>query len=332
MRRRDFVGALVLGSFTGRASAQQSLGTKRMAIVQQAGRIQDMRIGGDGWFTVGHKELERLGFVEGQNLIIDRYSAEGNKERYPELAREVVSTRPDLITTVGSPLTRALLAATTTIPIVTVTGDPIRQGLITNIARPGGNLTGVSVDAGFELWGKRLEMLAEALPKLRTAVLVSTGGPWDAAAGKVTREAANKLGISLINGTIYSPINEVSIRKTFETVTSSQADGIMFSYEPELYVHRFLIVELVRQARIPAIYTLREQAEAGGLMAYADDVKQAARLQAQQQAEVLRGGKPSEMPYLQATKYELVINLKTAKQLGLELPPAFIARADEVIE
>lgn len=332
MRRRDFVSALMLTAVTGSAGAQQSTGMKRMALAQPSGRVEDMRIGGDSSFTVSLQEMQRLGFVEGQNLVIERYSAGGNQDRYAELAREVVSTQPDLISTTGTPLTRAFIAATTTIPIVTMTGDPIRLRLVTNIARPGGNVTGVSVDAGFELWGKRLELLAEALPNLRRVHFVSTTGAWEGGGGKATREVAQRLGIALVSAPVVSPVNEEALRRTFGTIMPGQVDGIVFSYETEFYYHRLLIAELVRQARIPAIYCLREQAEVGGLMAYADDLKHALRLQAQQQAVILRGGKPAEMPYLQATKYELVVNLKTAKQMGLELPPAFVARANEVIE
>jgi putative ABC transport system substrate-binding protein len=305
---------------------------KRMAVAHPAGRIEDMKIGGDSSFTIGLQELQRLGFVEGRNLIIERYTAAGNQDRYAELAREVVSTQPDLIATSGAPLTRAFMAATTTIPIVSVTGDPIRQRLVTNIAHPGGNLTGVSVDAGFELWGKRLEMLVEALPNLRRVLFVSTAAAWDGAGGKATREVAQRLGVLLVRAPVDTPVNEATLRRTFETITAIHSDGILIAYETELFHHRRLIVELVGQTRIPAMYCLREQVEAGGLMAYADDFKLALRLSAQQQAELLRGGKPGEMPYLQATKYELLINLRTAQQLRLELPPAFVARADEVIE
>lgn len=337
MRRRDFIGALALLPIAGSASAQRSAGVKRMAFAVPSGPVTDMKIGGDTYFTVFLQELQRLGFIEGQNLTIERYSAEGVKERHSDLAREVVGTQPDLISTSGTPLTRAFMSTTTTIPIVTITGDPIRQRLVPNIAHPGGNVTGVSVDAGFELWGKRLELLAEALPKTRTVVLVSTaaaagGDPWNFPGPKAIRQTAQRLGISLISVQVSFPINEQTLKNAFATITPGLADGIMFATEVEFYTHRLLIVDLVRQVGIPAIYALREQAEAGGLMAYSDDINQAFRLQAQQVSEVLRGRKPADMPYLQATKYELVINLKTAKAFGLELSATLVARADAVIE
>lgn len=332
MRRRDFIGALLLASQLRDASAQQAATKKRMAIASPAGRIEDMRIGRDSSFTVGLRELERLGFVEGQNLTIDRYSAEGNKDQYLGLARLVVSTHPDLISTSGSPLTRAFLAATRTIPIVTITGDPVRQRLVESIARPGGNLTGVSVDAGFELWGKRLQVFVEALPDLRRIFFISTAATWEGGGAKEAREVAQKLGISLLSTLVSSPVDEAALRRTFEAINPVQGGGILIAYETELFFYRKLVVELVGQVRLPAMYCLREQAEAGGLMAYADDFSQAIRLLAQQQADILRGKLPSELPYLQATNFELVINLNTARQLGLELSPTFVARADKVIE
>jgi putative ABC transport system substrate-binding protein len=304
-----------------------------MASAVPAGRVENMKIGGDSASTVFFQELQRLGFVEGQNLIVERYSAEGKRERLADLAQEVVSTQPDLIFSSGTPLTRAFMAATTSIPIVAITGDPIRQGLVTNIAHPDRNVTGVSVDAGFELWGKRIELFAEVFPKARTVIyMVTTEAAWEGPGSRAAREAAKKLGISLVPTIVGSPVNEQTLRRTFETISPGQTDGITFAYESEFFAERFLIVDLVRKIGLPAIYGIREQAEACGLMAYSDDLNQAVRLSAQQTAGVLRGGKPADLPYLQASKFELVINLKTAKALGLEIPATILARADAVIE
>ena len=150
------------------------------------------------------EELKRLGYVEGENLIVERYSGLGRLERYKSLAHEVVDTKPDLICSVGAPLTLRFKAATSTIPIVAITGDPIRFGIISSIARPGGNITGVSTDAGVEIWGKRLAILAEAVPKLVNVVYISTQRNWNSAGGRATQEAAQKLGISLVNALLGS--------------------------------------------------------------------------------------------------------------------------------
>jgi putative tryptophan/tyrosine transport system substrate-binding protein len=332
MRRRDFIGALVLMSVAESATAQRATGPKRVAWAIPAGDVAEMRIGGNRVYAAFLDELQRLGYVEGQNLVIQRYSAAGNMERYTDLAREIVNIQPDVIVTSGTPLTRRFKEATSTIPIVTVTGDPVRFGLVTSIARPGGNITGVSVDAGVDLWGKRLELLIEAVPSARTVLFVSTPGAWDAAGGRATRDTAQKLGTRLISAPVVPPVDAEAVRRTFEAITRDQADGIMFAFEGELTAHQLLIVELVQRIGIPAIYVLSDSVRAGGLMSYSDDIEGAFRFQAKQTAEVLRGGKPAEMPYVQASRFELAINLKTAKAIGLEIPPTLLARADTVIE
>jgi len=333
MKRREFlISSAVLAFGTQRAPAQQSGTKKRVALVHFSTKVADMRIGGDTGFTIYLQELQRLGYVEGQNLIIDRYSAEGQRERYGELAGEIVSTHPDLIATSGTPLTLELKAATSTIPIVTVTGDPIRFGLISSLAHPGGNITGVSGDAGIELWGKRLELLAEAVPTLRNVLFVGPQAALEAVGGKAMREAAQKLGIALVNAPVATPINEQAYRRTFNAIRRDQADGLVFSDDVGNYAHRILLVELVKQIGLPAIYCFREQAEAGGLISYSTDLKSTVRTAARQTVEILRGGKPGEIPYVQATRLELVINLKTARALGLEIPATLLTRADEVIE
>jgi putative tryptophan/tyrosine transport system substrate-binding protein len=328
MKRREFIG-LVGGAAAWPvvAQAQQPAKMKRIAIVL-ANKVAD----GDPNGLAFLEELKRLGYVEGKNLIIDRYSAEGQADRYANLAREVVSTNPDLISTAGTPLTLRFKAATSTIPIVTVTGDPIRFGIVSSIARPGGNITGVSVDAGLEIWAKRLEQLAEAVPKLVNVVFVSTPGGWNGPGGRGLREAAPKVGISLLPATLGSIADEAEYRRVFDSIQRDQADGIMISDETEHYPHRFLLVQLVQQIRLPASYIYRDQVEAGGLMSYSTDLKPAFRRNAMQVVEILNGANPGDMPYFQGARFELVINLKTAKALGLELPATLLARADEVIE
>jgi putative tryptophan/tyrosine transport system substrate-binding protein len=331
MKRRDFLLAtatLVTG--TPHAMAQQSPTKKRIASVVSSGKVADNKA--DPNAVVVREELKRLGYVEGENLIIDRYSGEGRPERYEALAREVVSTHPDVIVSYGTPLTRRLKAETSTIPIVAMTGDPIRFGIVSNIARPGGNITGVSVDAGVEIWGKRLELLAEAVPKLSNVLFVSLQGGWDGPGGLAVREAAQKIGISLVRAAVNSPVDEAEYRRVFSSTQRDQVDGSMVSDETEHYPHRFLLVQLIQQMRLPSMYNLRDQAEAGGLMSYSYDLKPALRRQAMQVVEILRGANPGDMPYFQLDRFDLVINLKTAKELGLEIPAGLVAGATTVIE
>ena len=197
---------------------------------------------------------------------------------------------------------------------------------------PGGNITGVSLDAGVEVWGKRLELLAEAVPKLSKVLFFSTQEGWNGPRGDATREAAQKLGISLVRATVNSPYDEAEYRRVFSSIQRDQVDGIVFSEDGEHYAYRFLLVKLVQQIGVPAIYTFRDQAEAGGFMSYSWDIKGALSRNAAQVAEILNGSNPGDMPYVQEVRFELVINLKTAKALGIEIPPGLVATANAVIE
>jgi putative ABC transport system substrate-binding protein len=336
MKRRDFIlglGGAVLCSNAVRGQhtspiAQLSTTKKRIAHVDPAMKVEDMQANIRPFFD----ELKRLGYVERENLVVERYSGDGRIERYQSLAHEVVDTRPDLILSIGTPLTLRFKAATSTIPIIAVTGDPIRFGIVSNIARPGGNVTGVSVDAGVEIWGKRLEILAEAVPKLVHVVYISTRGNLNSAGGKATQEAAQKLGISLVPAPVDSPVNEAEYRRVFDSIQRDQVDGIIFSAEYEHQPHRFLLIQLVRQIRLPAVHIFPDEVEAGGLMSYSLDPKPAFRTIAMQTAEILNGANPGDMPYVQVVRFELAINLKTARAIGLELPATLLARADKVIE
>ena len=328
MKRRDFLlAAAMLAPALRRASAQQPAPKKRVAAIVY--KVEDARIGGDPNATAFFEELQRLGYVEGGNLIVDRWQYQSG--RLEEIARDVVATKPDVISSPGTPMTLRLKAATTTIPIVAITGDPIRFGLISNLARPGGNITGVSVDAGVEVWAKRLELLSRAVPKLRNVAFVSSQGT--GAGGEVMRDAAQKLGISLVRGTVSSPFGETEFRSTFASLQRDQLDGLILSDEGQVHLpQKSLLVQLVQQMRLPAIYPYAQFAEAGGLMSYSSDLKSIARRVAAQIVEIFRGANPGDVPYSLAERFELVVNLKTAKELGIEIPAELVAGATAVIE
>lgn len=330
MKRRDFLLATaMLAPALRHASAQQPATKKRLAAIVY--RVEDFRIGGHPLGAAFLEELQRLGYVEGQNLIVDRWQYQS--ARLDDLAREVVDTHPDVIASPGTPMTLRLKAATTTIPIVAMTGDPIRFGLISNLARPGGNITGVSVDAGVGVWAKRLELLSSAVPKLRNVVLVSSQGGWTGAGGQAVRDAAQELKISLVPATLSSPYGEAEYRSTFSSIQRDQLDGLMLSDEGQVLLpQRSLLLQLIRQIRLPAIYPYRDFAEGGGLMSYSSDIKSLLLRQAAQIAEILRGANPGDIPYSQAERFDLVVNLKTAKELGLEMPAELVAAATAVIE
>lgn len=274
-----------------------------------------------------------MGFVEGSNLIVERYSAEGHPEHYPDLAREVVSRSPDLIVTLGTnPLAITFRKATTTIPIVAgIGGDPIKWGIAVSLAKPGGNLTGVSVNAGVEIWGKRFQILKELLPSALVVGWLGARAVWDTPIYQQMREAGAGLGISMV-GMLTEVSTPAEYERVFAAAAQDRPDAIAVSDSEEPFPHRQLIVDLAGKSRLPAMYPYREYVEAGGLMAYTTDLAEFGRRLAASAGQILNGAKPGDIPFYQATKFELVVNLKTAKALDLTVPQSLLARADEVIE
>jgi putative ABC transport system substrate-binding protein len=272
-----------------------------------------------------------LGYVEGENLIVERYSAEGHHERYADLAREIVTRNPDLIVTGTNPVVSTFTAATSTIPVVAFMLDPLKAGLVTSLARPGGNLTGITLDAGIEIWGKRLEMLKEAIPSTAKAAFLGMRGGWEGSSGQVLRDAGGRLGISLVF-MLPQEGTPSEIERVFAAMEQQRPDAVLVSGEGDLYANRQLIAKLAEKNRLPAMFPYRDYVEAGGLMAYAVDLAELLRRMADDVHQILKGAKPGDIPIYQAIKFELLINLKTAKAFGLTLPPALLAGAAEIIE
>jgi putative ABC transport system substrate-binding protein len=333
MKRREFIGLVGgVAAWPFAAWAQQPAKMKRIAIVSPATKVDDMNITGIRVYRAFFEELDRLGYVEGQNLIVERYSGEGQTERFDSLAREVVSASPDLIFPVATVLTQKFKLATSTIPIVAMTGDPVASGLVNSMARPGGNITGATVDAGPALHGKRVEFLMEASPSSSYARFLASQSSWDNPGGSAVRKAAKQADISIALALLDSDINEAAYQRVFNAMGQDRVDALVVADQPENFTYRRLLVELAAKYWIPAIYPFREHAELGGLMSYSADLSDIFRRIANQIAEVLKGISPAEIPVYQPTKFPLIINLKTAKALGLEMPPTLLARADEVIE
>jgi ABC-type uncharacterized transport system substrate-binding protein len=333
MKRRTFI-TLIGGAAASPlvARAQQPAKMKRLAMINPAFKPDDMRIGGDPGFTIFFEEIKRLGYVEGVNLTVDRYSAEGRFDRFPEIAHEVAATRPDVIYAVSTQLTLALQSETRTIPIVAWTGDPVLAGIVSSLARPGGNVTGLSIAAGPEFTAKRLQLLVEAVGKLSNARLLGTPAAWELPAYNALREAAERMKIPLRLEPLQSPINEAEFRRAFDAMQRDHVDGVLIDPGTEMYKHRHLLGRLAQQYRLPATGYYTDTVEAGALMSYAFDIKAGSRRLAAQIVEILNGGNPAEMPYFLETHWEFVINLKAAKELGLEIPAGLIAQADRVIE
>jgi putative tryptophan/tyrosine transport system substrate-binding protein len=333
VKRRELI--LALGGAAAwplAARAQQPTTQRRIAIFHPAipTTLLTETGGGSAWRAF-FAELRRLGYLEGQNLIIERYSAEGHHERYAGLAREIVARNPDVIVTGTNPVVTAFMAATSTIPVVAFMLDPLKAGLVTSLARPGGNLTGITLDAGIEIWGKRLQMLKEAIPSMAKVAFLGMREGWEGSSGQVLQEVGGRLGISL-DFMLPQQGTPSEIGRVFAVMQQQRPDAVLVSGEGDLYAHRKLIAELAEKNRLPAMCPYRDYVEAGGLMAYAVDLAELLRRMADDVHQILKGAKPGDIPIYQATKFELLINLKTAKELGLTLPPALLTLAAEIIE
>jgi len=272
--------------------------------------------------------LRELGYIEGQNIVIEHRSPEWKYERLPGLAADLVRLNVDVIVAASPAATKAAKQATSTIPIVfTVSGDPVADGLVASLARPGGNITGLAT-IGPELVGKQLEMLKSVAPKVsRVAVLQNPNthrGELRQAEG-----SARGLGVHL---RILEARTPSEIEAAFAAMSSQRVDGILVLRDAVFRAQRTQITALAAKNRLPAVYGLREEAEAGGLIAYGASVPQLYRRAAAYVDKILKGAKPADLPIEQPTTFELVINLKTAKALGLTIPPSLLQRADQVIE
>jgi putative ABC transport system substrate-binding protein len=330
MRRRDLTIGLLLAVAARTVRAQEPAKQHRIAIVVPAAPVDSISDTGVRAWQAFFGGLRRAGDIEGQNLTIERYSGEGRPEGYADLAREVVNRRPEVIVATNDATAKAARAATGTIPIVWIGGDPIQAGLATSLARPGGNITGVTVYAGTEIWGKRLQILKEAVPAASKAAYLTTRVS-QAAEGQQLRDAGQRLQISVIE----LPLEEVTstaIQRAFAEIAQQQSDAVIVNSNSLLFPYRQLIVELVEKSRLPALYPWREYVEAGGLMAYASDNRELWSRMADDVHQILNGAKPGDIPIYQPTKFEFVINLRAVKAIGLTLPPTLLAAADEVIE
>lgn len=274
--------------------------------------------------------LRELGYVEGKNIVIEWRSAEGKRDRFRALAAELVRLKVDLIVTAGPLVTRAAQEATPTIPIVMAQDpDPVSNGFVASLARPGGNITGLSRIAS-GLTGKQLELLKEIVPKLyRVAVFGTSTRPGNAETLREVELAAGALGVQLQYLDIPSPKD---IETTFQAAVRERADGALWFVTGSIgNPHRKKIADLAVSSRLPVVYFQRVDVEAGALMSYGVNVVDLHRRAAVYVHKILKGAKPADLPVEQPKKFELVINLKTAKQIGLTIPPNVLARADRVI-
>src|SRR5438874_13232646 len=274
--------------------------------------------------------LKELGYIDGKNIASEYRYAEGKEDRLPELATELVRLKVDAIFTAGTPALFALKQATKTIPIVFFsTSDPIGTGVVASLAHPGGNITGMSGLAS-DLWPKRLELLKEIFPKLsRVAMVWNKGNAGMALEAKATQEVAGPLGITLQDRGVKDP-NELEV--IFGVVSKDRPDGFLALTDPVLNSYQKLILDFLTKNRLPAIFDNQAWVEAGGLISYGANYADAFRRAATLMDKILKGTKPADIPVEQPTKFELVINLKTAKQIGVTIPQSVLYQADRVIK
>ena len=326
--RRAFLGALAGGL----------LAAPRTVDAQSAGKVYRV-----GYLTAGsitanpfvleafRQGLRDLGWIESQNIVIESRSAEGRLDRLPDLAAELVLLKVDVIVAAPTGAVLAAKNASVSVPIVGVSlTEPVGIGLIASLARPGGNVTGVSYSVGTDIFGKDLELLKEVVPKVRrVAVLSNPTSPAQPLTISNIKEAARSLGLQLLLLEARAPED---FDGAFAAMARDRVGALFIVQDPAFIPYRARLTDLAVKKRLPSVFTQRADVEAGGLMSYGPNFPDMYRRAATYVDKILKGAKPADLPVEQPTKFELVINLKTAKALSLTIPPALLARADEVIQ
>jgi len=324
--RRRFVGALAATAVVPFSGAQPAGKVYRIGYIQTATPDEQAHL------TKAFEDaLRELGYVEGRNAVFERRFAWGKQERLPELAAELVRLNVDVIMTGGNPVIAAVKQATSTIPIVMgASRDPVGAGFIASLARPGGNVTGLTSETGLEIVGKYLELTKEVVPNAsRVALLLNPIPPGAANYRKATENAANNLGVSL---SVVEARGRDELEGAFAAMARERVDALVVQSDPVFFTARSQIVQLAMKHRLPAVYQAREFPEVGGLMSYGDNVSYRFRRAAVYVDKILKGTKPGELPVEQSPKIEFVINLRTAKAIGAVIPQSLLVRADEVIQ
>jgi putative tryptophan/tyrosine transport system substrate-binding protein len=325
MKRREFI--TLLGGAAAWPLAARAQQPGKLPTIGFLG--QSTRSGASEWVAAFVQRLRELGWTEGRTITIEYRWAEGREERYAELAAEFVRRKVDIIVTSGTPAVMASKRVTSVIPIVFATaGDPVGTGVVASLARPGGNVTGLSLQQT-DLAGKRLELLREVVPGLgRVAIMGNVGNPYTVLELGEVQVAAGTLGLEVATLEIR---RAQDIAPAFDAL-KSRADALYVCTDALANTNRIRINILAVGARLPTMHGSRDYVEAGGLLSYGPNFPDLFRRAADYVDKILRGAKPADLPVEQPTKFDLIINLTTAKALGLNVPPTLLARADEVIE
>jgi ABC-type uncharacterized transport system substrate-binding protein len=323
--RRTFLYGLTLGVLSGpRAALAQKAGTPRLGALNAGVHLPDL----DAAFVEG---LRDLGWHEGRNISIEWRHAHGASEKLPELVAELLRLNVDLFVSFHNPTTVAIKRATATVPIVMRFAiDPIGQGFVKSLAQPGGNITGVAWDPNPEIAGKYLELLREIVPRLsRVTGVIDPTYPGIHAYRIAATSAAPRLGLTIQHVEVRQ---REDLQEAIDAIRRERAQAVLVYGAAWMFANRREIAELMTKHRLPAIFIWREAVEAGGLISYGTNLRDLHRRAAYFVDKILKGAKPGDLPVDQAQKFELLINLKTAKALGLTIPPPLLARADQVIE
>jgi len=319
MERREFIVTLALLAAPRAAEAQPSTTIPRIGLLADATSWEPLRLG-----------LRDLGYVEGKSIALEERSSQGRNERFSQLASDLVRLNVNVIVTWGTPATLAAKQATRTIPIVMASaGDPVRSGLVSSLAHPGGNVTGLTV-LGPGLAAKRLELLKEAVPNMsRVAFLWNPANPDQGASFNEVQAGARALGVTLHSVEARS---REELEQAFAAMKHSRPSALLMTADAVHHHYIGRIVAFAAEIRLPVMYQLTEAVDRGGLMSYGASLPDLGRRAASYVDKILNGAKPADLPVEQPTKFELVINLKTAKALGLTIPPSLLLRADELIQ
>jgi len=333
MRRREFLSLFAGLSVAINGAARGDQAPKRVALVSLAAPVTQMQEGSTiVAFRTFFEELRRLGYVEGKNLVVLRFTSGGQGERIPDVAREVVAATPDVIFAFSSRMVLQLERMTTSIPIVGYTADPISFGIVEDLSHPGKNFTGVATEASSEVDGKRLSLLREFVPRASRVAILAPASYLRTVYGDAFRDAAVRLGFTIVGEPVDDPVTSEAIERSFARFAADHADLLFIPdlSENNLFVQR--IVELSLREKLPTLASNRQFVVAGALLSYAADIADLVRRGVVYVDRVLKGERPGDLPIYRASRYELIINLKTAQALGLDVPPQLQQLADEVIE
>ena len=333
MRRRIFIGsigALWVGRLCD-ASAQSITRKPRIAIILTTSPQREML--GDEPQHVGIRafveKMKELGYIDGKSFILERRSAEGKFERFSEIITKLVDERIEVIVTAGNEMALAAKRVTKTVPIVMESSyDPVGAGIVTSLGRPGGNITGFTVNTGPEFETKRLEFLKALMPTAARVAFLAVKSEWDGPQGGQVRNAAESLNLSLLHAE-HTPTDYTI---AFSSIIRAGVSAIFVSRHPANFANRRLIAEFAAEQRLPGMFPSREFVVSGGLMSYGVNVPDLFRRSAEYVDKILRGTNPGDLPVEQPSKFEFVVNLSVAKALGLTVPPSILVAADEIIE